>query len=78
MNIRDAIDAAVQLAKAGAVVFPPLAGGAALAEKALDILDDLKGEAPDAGTKEEVEQAHQELYDAMTSKGHALSDRLRG
>lgn len=77
MNIRTAIDAAIALAKAGAVVFPPLAGGAALAEKTLDILDDLKSAAPD-GTKEEIEAAHQELFNAMIAKGHALSDRLRG
>jgi hypothetical protein len=78
MDVRSAIDAAIQLAKAGAVVFPTLGNGAALAEKALDILDDLKAEAPSPRTLEEIEAAHKALYDEMTAKGHALSARLRG
>lgn len=78
MDIRSAIDAAIQLAKAGATVFPALAGGATLAENTLAILDNLKSKAPDSDTAEEVEQAHKELFDAMMAKGHALSDRLRG
>lgn len=77
MDIRSAIDAAIELAKAGATVFPTLGNGAALAEKVLDILDDLKSEAP-SGTREEIEAAHQALYDEMIAKGHDLSARLRG
>ena len=77
MDARSAIDAAINLAKVGAAFFPTLGKGAALAEKTLDILDDLKTEAPPQ-TAEEAEKAHQELYDAMTAKGHALSARLRG
>lgn len=78
MNIQTAIQSAISLAKAGSIVFPPLAGGAALAEKALDILDGLKPHAPDPASGEDIEAAHKELYDAMIAKGHALSDRLRG
>lgn len=78
MNIRDAIDKAIELAEAGAVVFPPLASGAALAEKVLDIVDGLKAEAPDGESEADLETAHKALYDSMVAKGHALSDRLRG
>jgi hypothetical protein len=77
-DIRDVIDKAVELAEAGASVFPMLGTGAALAEKVLDIVDSLKTEAPDNDSEVDLEDAHAQLYETMTSKGHALSDRLRG
>ena len=78
MNIETAIEKAVELAKIGAVVFPPLGVGAELAEKVLDVVDSLKAHAPTDQSKDQLEQAHRELYDAMIAKGHALSDELRG
>jgi hypothetical protein len=78
MSFRDLADRAIELAEMGSVVFPPLGTGAALADKVLDLLDGLKDEAPDQESEEDLEAAHQALYDAMTAKGHKLSERLRG
>lgn len=70
---------AIALAKTASVVLPPLGTGAALAEKVLDIVDGIRNEGGQSNeTTADLEAAHEELYSAMTAKGHALSDRLRG
>lgn len=77
-DIRSLIDKAIDIAEMGGNVFPMLGTGAKLAETALSLLDGLKAEAPDADSEADIETAHKALYDAMTAKGHRLSDRLRG
>lgn len=77
-SIRDAIDKAIDLAEVGGTVFPMLGTGAMLAQNVLSVLDGLKKEAPDQSTEADLETAHKALFDAMTAKGHNLSDRLRG
>ena len=78
MNIRELIDKAIDLAKIGGEVLPPLKGGAAVAEGILDLLDNLKNVAPDPGSGQDLEAAHTALLKRISDKGHALSDRLRG
>lgn len=78
MDLRSLIDKAIDLAKIGGIVLPPLKGGAVVAEKILDVLDGLKGQAPDDATAEQIEEAHEALYKRVTDAGHDLSKRLRG
>jgi hypothetical protein len=79
MDMRKLAEEAIALAKTASVVLPPLGTGAALAEKVLDIVDSIREEGgQDRETEEELEVAHQQLYQAMAAKGHALSERLRG
>ena len=78
MNIEAAIEKAIELAKIGAVVYPPLANGAKLAESTLEVLNGLHTSAPDHESMDDLEEAHKALYKAMTDKGHMLSARLRG
>ena len=78
MDLKKLAEEAIALAKTAGTVLPVLGTGAAIAEKILGVVDSLKSEAPDDQTAQELEAAHQELYDAMIAKGHKLSDRLRG
>jgi hypothetical protein len=78
MDFTKLAEQAISLAKIAGNVLPGLSGGAAIAEKILDVVDDLKQAAPDSGSAEDLEAAHKALYKEMTDKGHALSARLRG
>jgi hypothetical protein len=77
--MRKLAEEAIALAKTASIVLPPLGTGAAIAEQVLNVVDGIRNEGgQDNETDAELEAAHKQLYDAMTAKGHALSDRLRG
>lgn len=78
MDIKKLAEEAIALAKTASTVLPALGTGAKIAEQIMGVVASLRSEAPDGQTAQELEEAHQQLYDAMIEKGHQLSDRLRG
>lgn len=78
MDIRNLIEDAVSLAKVAGLVLPGVSGGAAIAEKVLDMVDGLKAAAPDDAAAADLEAAHVDLFKQVTDKGLMLSARLRG
>lgn len=77
MDLKSVAEEAISVAKLAGNVLPGLSAGAELAQGILNIVDGLKPHV-DAGTADELEAAHQQLFDEMLAKGHALSARLRG
>ncbi|WP_028970171.1 hypothetical protein [Sphingomonas sp. URHD0057] len=77
MDLKNLAEEAISLAKLAGNVLPGVGAGASVAEGILNIVEGLKPHV-DTGTAEDLEAAHKTLYDAMTTNGHALSDRLRG
>jgi len=78
ISFRSLVDQAISLAHIAGEILPPVEGGAEVAEKIVAVIDSLKPHAPDAGSKADLEAAHQALLKRVSDKGHALSDRLRG
>lgn len=78
MDLKTLAEEAIALAKTASAVLPALGTGAKIAEQIMGVVTSLQPHAPDAATSEGLEEAHQQLYDAMIAKGHTLSDRLRG
>jgi hypothetical protein len=77
MDLKKLAEEAIAVAKMAGNVLPGVGAGAQLAEGILNIVEGLKPHV-DTGTAGDLEAAHKDLYDAMVTKGHALSDRLRG
>lgn len=77
MDLKKLAEEAISVAKLAGNVLPGVGAGAELAQGILNIVDGFKPHV-DAGTADDLEAVHKELYDAMIAKGHTLSDRLRG
>jgi hypothetical protein len=81
MDFKDLVKSAVSLAEAAASVIPGaglVSGGLAIAQKLEELLVQLKTNAPDQGSKDDLEAAHQLLVEHVTSKAVDLSHELRG
>ena len=79
MDMKKLADEAIALAKSASVVLPALGTGATIAQSILDVITGLRHEGgQDKQTEAELEEAHDQLFNAMMEKGHNLSNRLRG
>lgn len=79
MDFRALASGAISLAKTAGLVLPGLAGGAAIAEKILGVVDNLADHtAADAQSQEELREAAHELRARTSTKAQSTADRLDG
>lgn len=76
MDFKEVAEQAIKLAKVAGTVLPGLSGGAAIAEKIIDIVDGLADKAPLTETQEELQAAARELRAVTSAKAQATANRL--
>jgi hypothetical protein len=77
-DISSLIDSVLGVAKKLSPLIPTLSNGVALGEKVIDLIDDLKSDAPDQRTAAQMDADREALSDRVKAKAAKTSDRLRG
>lgn len=78
MDTKGLIDSVLGVAKKLGPMIPGLSNGIALGEKVIDIIDDLKSDAPDDRTAAQMDADRAALAEKVKAKAAATSNRLRG
>lgn len=77
-DIKGLIDQVLGVAKTLSPLIPALGNGVALGEKVIDLIGDLRSDAPDERTADQMDQERNELAAKVRAKAQDTSNRLRG